>query len=199
MLLADLYELHGQLARAGKINAAGFKRGKVHFLVNVDQSGQILDLVDLRDARGQGATRIIPVSNRTSGNYAHLICDGLDYVAALPKAPDKKPQSEQRHQMYIERLLECAGAVGEPARSMLNAVVNATQDASSFLASLRRLGAPLDLSIIDGEPHDDRLDIYEDQAKWSVDFQVDGHPLLPEIKGSPGEQRDHRLVDGPTL
>ncbi len=183
MLLADLFELHDNLVREGRLLPAGFKRSEVHFVVHLASDGHVEGVDSLFNDKGRpGLDRAMPDSPRTSGNNPHIVCDKLEFVAGLPESSAKQDRATTRHANYLALLRECASELGGRVGERVEALVRATEDGRALLETMVAHGADIDLGVLDSLAAVDaeRTKKIETQRGWFVDFTVDGEPLLPQ-------------------
>src|ERR1700722_5758237 len=92
MILTRLVELYARLASEGLVERAGYEFRPIAYLLVLDSTGKLQDIIDARDATGpakQGRTFSVPAAiKRTVGIAANLLWDNVEYVLGLPRDPD---------------------------------------------------------------------------------------------------------------
>ncbi|HOB43644.1 MAG TPA: type I-C CRISPR-associated protein Cas8c/Csd1 [Bacillota bacterium] len=98
MILQALYQLYERLlAEPGSgISPPGYSRASVSFALNLSRTGELLDLVDLRETAGGRSKRLLPRDMdvprqvvRSSGIRANFMCDNSSYLLGVEKKKNK--------------------------------------------------------------------------------------------------------------
>lgn len=97
----------------------------IRYVIELDRAGNLLGLTDTADPSDRhaknGARRLAPQVQRTSGPRPLLMTSGLDYTLGLG---DKRDVAKRRA-LYMAQLERCAALTGEPAvKSVLNFLCN---------------------------------------------------------------------------
>jgi CRISPR-associated protein Csd1 len=165
MLLERLRE-YADVQLAGTLPPAGYQRGPVRYIVDLDADGVAHGAVDTAskdDKRGQ--PRLAPHAKRAMGIVPKLLADTGEYVFGIARDDPKKPPNHERvaeqHRRFRELVEQCATDIDEPS---VRAVV-------TFLASHEP-----------GEVPGWLPDEYD--ATATVTFRVDGRlPIdLPSVR-----------------
>ncbi len=89
MILQALYQYYEAMLQQGKISAPGWNRDfKVSFLLEIDDSGALIDVVDNRNSQARGKKQVllpgamcVPAHvPRSSGIAANFLCDNATYI-----------------------------------------------------------------------------------------------------------------------
>ena len=71
-----------------RLPAFGLEQKEIGFILEVDESGQLRAIIDMREMSGKkkiGTSYLVPISvKRASGIAANLLWDNAEYVLALP-------------------------------------------------------------------------------------------------------------------
>lgn len=191
MLLRDLYKLHGQLIDQRLMLPEGFRRSRVHLVVDLDQSGEVRSAPPPTDETNRALDRVVPDFPRTAQVAASLVTDKLGYVIGLA-TPDKQTRGKAQHAAYQDCLRACAAGASPDLAQRINAVQVATADPARFARELRDdHGVPLELRGV-FEPADDlsadELKAITEQSQWLVDFAVEGTRFFPSVlHDNPGD------------
>lgn len=108
MLLRSLNDLYGQLVTEDRLPPIGYERKPVRFLVDLDNEGQCMSIVDTAPERTE---RLVPDVRRSGRRPPPFIgCDNGQYVLGLPQRDneEKKVAALSRHAAFLERLNEAA-------------------------------------------------------------------------------------------
>lgn len=132
MILQSLYELYGRLLDEPEsgISKPGYSKAPVSFAFNLSDTGELLDVIDVRDASGGKKLRArgmdVPRQVKRSGTRpaANFLCDNSGYVIGAVQQKGKE--------------LEITTAKHEAMRSLHDAVLEGSDDpgAKAVLAFL---------------------------------------------------------------
>lgn len=94
---------------SGRLPAFGLEQKEIGFVLEVDESGQLLAVIDTRQVSGKkliGTSYLVPKSvKKTSGIAANLLWDNAEYVLALPDTKKLEiAQAKQEEAEYRSRL-----------------------------------------------------------------------------------------------
>lgn len=129
MILQALYQYYMTLCDRGELSPPGWDDAfKVSFGLELDDEGNLIDLIDFRQEQIRGKkTVIVPQvmrvpshASRTVGISANFLCDNSAYMlgAAVPKNDDSAEKAQNR----IRRNVECFHACAEIHRKILRDV-----------------------------------------------------------------------------
>ncbi len=89
MILARLAALYDRLLATDDVEAPGFERRPIAFLLVLDNEGRLLDVIDTRSADGREkrgrVLRVPQAVNRSRNVLANLLWDNAEYVLGLPR------------------------------------------------------------------------------------------------------------------
>ena len=90
MILQALVDYYEALVTQGKIARPGWAKGKVSWALEIDENGQLLDVLPLRHPSGDGKKMIprdmeVPVQMKRSGKGApsYYLCDNTKYIFGI--------------------------------------------------------------------------------------------------------------------
>ncbi|NMA00535.1 MAG: type I-C CRISPR-associated protein Cas8c/Csd1 [Clostridiaceae bacterium] len=122
MILRSLNDLYYRLLEQGEIAPAGWTIERVHYAVEIDSSGELLDIIPLTDERGRRQKKYrmmqIPArGTRTSTKILpHLLCDTSPYFFGIP---NKKDISKDKIEYEKSRARKCFVASRELHKKLL--------------------------------------------------------------------------------
>ncbi|MCG5234076.1 type I-C CRISPR-associated protein Cas8c/Csd1 [Xanthobacter oligotrophicus] len=107
-ILQALNAYYGRMAERGEVEAPGFSREKISFVIELSESGEPSAVLDLREAKGKKAVpRLLGVPaavKRTAGIQPNLFWDKTAYVLGRTAAEGKR--TAQEHAAFKARHLE---------------------------------------------------------------------------------------------
>lgn len=122
--LADYYQ-RKVAADPGSLAAPGWERAELHFLLVLNNQGQLRDIEDLRHSEGKvrrGRSCIVPrvpeAQKRTSGVAANLLWDNAGYVLGYDSKGRPERAREQKS-AFVETIRKCAPNSEPSIRSVL--------------------------------------------------------------------------------
>jgi len=133
VILQSLYELYERLLDEPEsgISKPGYSKAQVSFAFNLSGTGELLDVIDVRDASGGKKLRARDMDvprqvKRTSGVSANFLCDNSGYVMGVVQQKGRE--------------LEIATAKHEAMRSLHDEVLEGSDDpgARAVLAFLHK-------------------------------------------------------------
>jgi CRISPR-associated protein Csd1 len=94
-----------------RLPAFGLEQKEIGFILEVDESGQLRAIIDMREMSGKkkiGTSYLVPISvKRASGIAANLLWDNAEYVLALPDVKKlETAQAKQGEAEYRTRLVK---------------------------------------------------------------------------------------------
>ena len=116
MILQSLVSYYEALAARGEIVRPGWEKGKVFYALELDESGQLLDVLPLKVATADGKKMLpremtLPARvKKTAGVSANFLCENAAYFLGIGDI--EKP----------ERVLECYKAAKQLHQKLLSAV-----------------------------------------------------------------------------
>ena len=143
MILTRLVELYVRLVREGLVEAQGFERKPIAFLLLVDPDGRLVDVLDTREQDGaekRGRLCVVPQAvKRTVGVAANLLWDNAEYALGLPR--DAAAGAAEREKVARRHTAFKAAIAGLPTEALaLSEVAAVTRflaahDPDGFVAS----------------------------------------------------------------
>ena len=108
MILEALVRLYEKLREQNKIYEEGWTTGDISFQINIDQKGNLIDIVSLMQESVQGKKKILqPISKkipiqvgRASNIKSNFLCDNLKYTLGLGKKIEES--EEKRFNAFVE-------------------------------------------------------------------------------------------------
>lgn len=174
MLLASLNELHGLLVATDRLPPIGYRRKRVRFLVDLDDDGRCLSVIDTAPDE---TVRAVPEIGRTSGVKPFLACDNGRYVLGLPRRVGDETRALRCHAAFLDLLIDAAAALDTTDRSaarQLRVVAGFVSDRNRAISDFRRHGIVFD--------RDYKGELTA--AGWRIAFRVNGvNPVeLPAVQ-----------------
>lgn len=138
MIIQALYGYYNQLILDpdSSISPPGYSVAKVSFALNISASGELLDLIDLRQEIGKKlisrALRVPEQVKRTSGVSPNFLCDNVMYVFGFGISKDKEAAktkeiviTEDKFEAFRQHNNEILKEVDDPgAKAVLNFLEN---------------------------------------------------------------------------
>mgnify|MGYP000884866760 CR=1 FL=1 len=131
MILQALYQLYGRLLDEpdSDISPPGYSKAGVSYALNLSDSGELLDVLDLREQGKGKSKRLVPRDmdvprqvKRTSGVSANFMCDNSGYVLGVVQKKGKPVELADKKLDAMRALHEeILGSVDDPgARAILS-------------------------------------------------------------------------------
>lgn len=130
MILQALYQLYGRLLDEpdSDISPPGYSKAPVSYALNLSETGELLDVLDLREQGKGRSKRLVPRDmdiprqvKRTSGVSANFMCDNSGYVLGVVQKKGKPIElADKKFDDMQARHEEILGNVDDPgARAIL--------------------------------------------------------------------------------
>ena len=95
-----------------------YGEGPVRYLIDLDQEGRFLSMVDLSDSSSprtrRGQRRLLPQVQRSSGIRPLLMADKAGYTLGYATDDRKAGRTRDCHRAYVGLVERCAAATGDP-------------------------------------------------------------------------------------
>jgi len=182
MILQALCDYYDRLSQTNdsEIAGKGFSSEKAHFAIVINKSGQLLQISDLRNSKGNKLIPrnvIVPQGLKKSVNIeANFLWGNTNYVLGMGdnEKLHKESKSEKDYQKKLQRVAECHKAYLVLHHNLLNR--SSDEGAKATL-----------LFLSSWKPEDaDKLEYWSDMLKGNLVFQLDGEQSFihdrPELK-----------------
>lgn len=124
MILQALYQLYGRLLDEpdSGISPPGYSKAPVSYALNLSETGELLDILDLREQGKGRSKRLVPMDmdiprqvKRTSGVSANFMCDNSGYVLGVVQKKGKPIElADKKFDDMRARQKEILGDVDDP-------------------------------------------------------------------------------------
>lgn len=167
MILQSLSAYYNRMAHVGdtSVAAEGFSSEKAHFALVINLSGQLVQVLDLREAKGSKKIPkivVVPQGTKKSVNIsANFLWGNCTYVLGADNKAAEEPDPKKRERT-AERTVDCHTAFKELHQTLLAS--SKSQEATALLAFLSQWN-PKDAP---------KLEHWEEMLKGNLVFQLDG-------------------------